>query len=178
MNTFTDNTRRFLSYANATYRPTLYWFVAAVIFLAASIIGGKLLHRTEFGGPPLVILLTAFGTIVCIVSGISDAVFVYRYQNFVDPVSFDTTNLYIGADDALTAIPLASIAYIRLTYSRLNNYSRGFHWNYLIGYDLGGITDETKVAVYWKSNKDFALFKQSVKQANPMVEIKNWALNV
>jgi hypothetical protein len=178
MNTSPNNTRHFLSYANATYRPTRNWFIAAVVFLAASIICGKLLHRTEFGGPPLVVLLAGFGTVVCIFGGISDAVFVYRCQNVIDPVTFDTANLYIGPDDALTAIPLGSIAYIRLTYSRLNNYSRGFHWNYVIGYELGGIAEEVKVAVYRRSNKDFTLFKQSVKQANPEVEIKNWAFNV
>jgi hypothetical protein len=178
MNTSTDNTRHFLSYSGATYRPTRIWFIAAVLFLAVSILCSKLLHRTEFGGPPLVVLLTGFGTVACVFSGISDAVFVYRCQNLIDPVSFDTTNLYIGPDDALTAIPLGSIAYIRLSYSRLNNYSRGFHWNYIIGYDLGGIAEEVKVAVYRRSNKDLTLFKQLVKQANPMVEIKNWAFNV
>jgi hypothetical protein len=178
MNTPTDNTRHFLSYSGATYRPTRNWFIAAVILLVASIVCGKLLHRTEFGGPPLVVLLIGFGAVVCIFSGISDAVFVYRSQNLIDPVSFDTTKLYIGSDDALTAIPLGSIAYIRLSYSRLNNYSRGFHWNYVIGYDLGGIAEEVKVAVYRRSNKDLTHFKQSVKQANPDVEIKNWALNV
>jgi hypothetical protein len=178
MNTPPDNTRHFLSYSNATYLPTRNWFVAAAVFLGASILCGRFLHRTEFGGPPLVVLLTGFGTVLCIFSGISDAVFVYRNHNFVDPVTFDTTTLYIGPDDAVTAIPFGSIAYIRLSYSRLNNYSRGFHWNYVIGYDLGGISEEVKVAVYRKSNMDLTLFKQLVKQANPGVEIKNWAFNV
>jgi hypothetical protein len=178
MNTSTDNTRRFLSYANATYRPTRNWFIATVLFLAASIICGNFLHRTESGGPSVLTLLTAFGTVVCVLNGISDAIFVYRYHNVVDPVSFDTTNLFIGPDDALTAIPLRSISYIRLTYNRLNNFSRGFHRNYWIGYDLGGITEEVKVAIYRKSNEDFTEFKELVKQANPMVEIKNWAINM
>ncbi len=143
MNTSTDNTRRFLSCANATYRPTRNWFIATVLF-----------------------------------NGIGDAIFVYRYHNVVDPVAFDTTNLYIGPDDALTAIPLRSISYIRLTYSRLNNFSRGFHRSYWIGYDLGAITEEVKVAIYRRSNEDFTEFKELVKQANPMVEIKNWAINM
>jgi hypothetical protein len=106
MNTSQDNTRHFLSYPNATYRRTWNWFIAALVFLAASILLGKLLHRTEFGGPPLLVILAGFGTAVCVVSGISDAIFVYRYKNLVDPVTFDAVNLYVGPDDTAFAIPL------------------------------------------------------------------------
>lgn len=179
MNTSSDDTRRFLSYENATYRSTLNWFIAAVIFLITSILCGNFLHRTESGGPTLVVLLIIFGTVVCILSGISDAVFVYRSQNLIDPVTFDATNLYIGSDDAVTAIPLGSIAYIRLSFTRINNnFSGRFSQKYAIGYDLGGIAEEVTVAIYWKSRKNLKLFQKWVKQANPGVEIKNWAFNV
>lgn len=177
MDTTPDNTRHFLSYPNATNRPTRIWFIAALIFLAASILLGRLLHKTQFGGPPLLVIFTGFATVCCVISGISDAIFVYRNRNFVDRITFDAANLYIGDDDTAAAVPLQRISYIRLSYSPMNSSSRGINQKYVIGYDQDGIAEEVRVAIYSRCRKDLALFKQWVKQANPDVEIKNWALN-
>ena len=133
--------------------------------------------KTAFGGPPLLVIFTGFATVACLISGISDAIFVYRYRNFKDRITFDTINLYIGADDSEVAIPLQRINYIRLSYSLMNNSIRGINRRYAIGYDQSGIAEEVRVAVYHKCYKDLALFKQWVQQANPDVEIKNWAFN-
>ena len=177
MDTAPDNTRYFLSYPNATYRPTRRWFIAALVFLVASIIFGEELPKTGFGGPSLWVILTGFGAVCCVISGISDAIFVYRYRNFKDRITFDTANLYIGEDDTAVAIPLQCISYVRLSYSPLNNSTRGFSSKYVIGYDQSGIAEELTVVVYFKCNKALTLFKQRVHQANPEVEIKNWAFN-
>ena len=81
MNTTPDNARRFLSYPNATYRPTRIWFFSALLFLVASIVFGAVLPKTQSGGPPLMVIFTGFGTLACLISGISDA----SYQQMENP---------------------------------------------------------------------------------------------
>jgi hypothetical protein len=171
--------RTMLSYPDPGFRQTIYWFVAALIMVVIAVVYWKIQPRSYSGGPSLGVILGGFFGVACLISGLSDAAFVWYYRTFKAKVSFDADNLYIepiGEDG--TVIPLRDVDSVCLTSWMTSRNTRGAHYWYKIGFTRDGIPDHVKVAIYPRTKGNLPGFQQSVKNANPDARIRNWASSI
>jgi hypothetical protein len=168
-----DSNRLFLSYPNATYRQTRAWLIAFFVFALAAWLVATFTINVISGKPPALTILLGFAAICCLISVISDAIFVWVYQHHKNRISFDNDNLYIesrGSEPVI--IPLYDITSIRLTSMMVRN-TRGTGRRHRIEYHLDGVPGHANVFIYFRSRPNFARFQERTKQANPFAEINN-----
>ena len=180
MDTTNPSPRHILTYPDATFLRTGYYLATAGV-IALIIVFVKFPKETPppgaVAGPPIADILLGFAAIAAVITAIMEALFVVGVRNG-SVKSFDDHNLYITRRNKETVIPLDTITSIRLASGGVGNDIRGTYAVFLINYDNDGLSRETEICVYRRQNNNFDLFKDSVQQHNPSVEIRNWSTSL